>query len=277
MEDAAAAGDLGEGCGAVADDQAAGGDGSGVEAGEGADFDAVLACGAQVKLHVHEAGADGKVALLIHGVGADHRTWHAVEAELVARGYRVIAPDLRGHGRSPRGAYTAQAVADDLCENLPAGADLAIGHSLGGLALALAVDTLRPRNAVYSDPAFELGKMPPGSLDTMREMFASATPENLRAACPRWSDTDIAAELAAGKLFDFDFLTAVGTFDQDYLPDAPAVHSLVQLADPSLIIRPETATELAKRGFIVRVVPDTGHCIHRDDPDGFFASMEGFV
>jgi pimeloyl-ACP methyl ester carboxylesterase len=230
-----------------------------------------------VKLHVHESGTGDKVALLVHGGGADHRTWHAVEAELTSRGFRVIAPDLRGHGRSPRGDYTARALADDLCENLPSAAELAIGHSLGGLALALAVDDLRPRNAVYCDPGFELGKMPPGTLDLMREMFASATPETLRAACPRWSDTDIEVDLAAGKLFDFDFLTAVGAFDPDYLPSAPAVHSLLQLADPSLTIRPETAAELAARGFKVRVVPDTGHCIHRDDLDGFFASLEGFV
>jgi pimeloyl-ACP methyl ester carboxylesterase len=230
-----------------------------------------------VKLHVHESGTGDKVALLIHGGGADHRTWHAVEAELTARGYRVIAPDLRGHGRSPRGDYTPAALAEDLCENLPAGADLAIGHSLGGLALALAADRLQPRNAVYSDPGFELGKMPPGTLELMRQMFASATAEGLRAACPRWSEADIEVELAAGKLFDFDFLTAVGTFDPDYLPAAPAVHSLIQVADPSLTIGPETAAELAARGFTVRVVPDTNHCIHRDDLDGFFASLEGFV
>jgi pimeloyl-ACP methyl ester carboxylesterase len=111
----------------------------------------------------------------------------------------------------------------------------------------------------------------------MREMFGSATAHGLRAACPRWSDADIQAELAAGKLFDFDFLTAVGGFDPGYLPEAPATPSLIQLADPSLTIQPETAAKLRSRGFSVRIVPNTGHCIHRDDLDAFFASMEGFV
>jgi pimeloyl-ACP methyl ester carboxylesterase len=188
-----------------------------------------------------------------------------------------MAPDMRGHGQSPRGAYTTQALADDLRDTLPANADLAIGHSLGGLALALAVEDLRPGKAVYSDPAFELGKLPPGTIDVMREMFASATADGLRAACPRWSDADIQAELAGNKLFDSDFLTAVATFDPGYLPDAPVVPSLIQLADPSLTIQPATAARLTELGFTVRVVPNTGHCIHRDDLIGFLASMEGFV
>jgi beta-glucosidase len=153
----------------------------------------------------------------------------------------------------------------------------ALVADFGAADIALAVDDLRPGKAIYSDPGFELGKMPPGTLDIMREMFASATADGLRAACPRWSDADIQAELAGGQLFDFDFLTAVGTFDPGYLPEAPAVPSLIQLADPSLTIQPETADKLAERGFTVRVVPATGHCIHRDDLDGFFASMEGFV
>lgn len=39
--------------------------------------------------------------LLVHGWEDDHLGWASLIDRLVARGYRVIAPDLPGHGRSP--------------------------------------------------------------------------------------------------------------------------------------------------------------------------------
>jgi pimeloyl-ACP methyl ester carboxylesterase len=48
------------------------------------------------------SGADRPLALLIHGVTSSSMTWWRVAPELVRRGYRVLAVDLRGHGASPR-------------------------------------------------------------------------------------------------------------------------------------------------------------------------------
>lgn len=230
-----------------------------------------------MKLNVHERGDGDKVAVLIHGGMADHRTWHAVEDELVARGYRVIAPDLRGHGRSPRGEYRAELLGDDLAENLPTGADVAIGHSLGGLSLSLAVERLRPRKAVYSDPGFMLDAMPREALAFMKRMVATATQDSVRHMNPRWSPADIEAELAGFALFDPTFLDGVRGFDGGYLPAAPVVPSLVQLADASLTITPEVAGELARRGFEIRSVKGAGHCVHRDDLPGFMDSLDGWI
>ena len=42
----------------------------------------------------------GPPIVLLHGVGGSHTVWNAVLPGL-ARDHRVIAPDLRGHGRSP--------------------------------------------------------------------------------------------------------------------------------------------------------------------------------
>ncbi|MFV0133058.1 alpha/beta fold hydrolase [Streptomyces sp. HMX87] len=230
-----------------------------------------------MKLNVHERGTGDRTALLIHGGMADHRTWHAVEDHLVGLGYRVIAPDLRGHGRSPRGEYRPDALADDLVENLPAGADLAVGHSLGGLALSLAASRLRPARAVYSDPGFLLGNVPAGAHEAMRRMVATATAESVREMNPRWSDADVAAELAGFALFDPEFFTGLAGFEPDYLPASPVVPSLVQLADPSLCLTADDAARLKEYGFEVRTVPGAGHCIHRDDLPGFLASLDGWI
>ncbi|WND39237.1 alpha/beta hydrolase [Streptomyces sp. BB1-1-1] len=230
-----------------------------------------------MKLNVHERGSGDKVALLIHGGMSDHRTWHALEEHLVGLGYRVVAPDLRGHGRSPRGEYRAELLAEDLVENLPTGADVALGHSMGGLSLALAVSRLRPARAVYSDPGFRLRNVPAGATAGMRQMVASATAESVRAMNPRWSDEDVAAELAGFALFDPEFLSATDRFAQDYLPESAVVPSLVQLADPSLCVDAQGAALLKERGFEVRVVPQAGHCIHRDDPQAFLKSLDGWI
>jgi pimeloyl-ACP methyl ester carboxylesterase len=48
------------------------------------------------------SGANRPLALLIHGVTSSSMTWWRVAPELVRRGYRVLAVDLRGHGASPR-------------------------------------------------------------------------------------------------------------------------------------------------------------------------------
>ncbi|MEV0584303.1 alpha/beta hydrolase [Nonomuraea sp. NPDC050310] len=230
-----------------------------------------------MKLNLHERGEGDRLALLIHGGMSDHRTWHAVTDELVARGYRVIAPDLRGHGLSPRGEYAPGLLGDDLAENLPAGADVAIGHSLGGLSLALAVERLRPQRAIYSDPGFKLGNVPAGATEYMRQMVLTATAASVRQMNPRWSEADVEAELAGFALFDVDFLATVrASADADHTPP-PVVPSLVQLADPSFTVTPEDAERLRAAGFEVRTVKGAGHCIHRDDLPAFLASLEGWI
>ena len=52
-----------------------------------------------VVLHVRQAGR-GPAVLLLHGFPDSSELWHDVTPLLVAAGFRVIAPDLRGFGQS---------------------------------------------------------------------------------------------------------------------------------------------------------------------------------
>lgn len=88
-----------------------------------------------VKLHTLDQGA-GMPVVLLHGFPFDHTLW-AAQIEALSPAYRVIAPDLRGHGRSPapEGAYSMDALADDVLAALDErGIERAVwfGHSLGG-------------------------------------------------------------------------------------------------------------------------------------------------
>lgn len=52
-----------------------------------------------VDLNARDEG-NGPVVLLLHGVGGNHTVWNAVIPRL-STDFRVLAPDLRGHGRTP--------------------------------------------------------------------------------------------------------------------------------------------------------------------------------
>jgi pimeloyl-ACP methyl ester carboxylesterase len=94
-----------------------------------------------VRLAYREAG-EGRPLILIHGyTGTAAASWvdTGIAQRIAARGYRVIMPDLRGHGDSARpheaAAYPPDVLADDglaLIEQLGlTGYDLG-GYSLGG-------------------------------------------------------------------------------------------------------------------------------------------------
>jgi pimeloyl-ACP methyl ester carboxylesterase len=78
----------------------------------------------------------GEVLLLIHGMGGSSSSWREVIPQLSTK-YRVLAPDLLGHGQSdkPRGDYSLGAFAvwlRDFLDALGIPQATLIGHSLGG-------------------------------------------------------------------------------------------------------------------------------------------------
>ena len=92
--------------------------------------------------------ADGEDVLLLHGFPQDHRSWDAISAALVARGYRAIRPDQRGYSAAVRprdvdsyrlGALTGDAWA--LLDRLGVERAHVVGHDWGGMvAWAMAAE-----------------------------------------------------------------------------------------------------------------------------------------
>lgn len=78
----------------------------------------------------------GEVVLLLHGMAGSSQTWRSMLRPL-SRKYRVIAPDLPGHGSSdkPRSDYSLGAFAvflRDLLDELGVTHATVLGQSLGG-------------------------------------------------------------------------------------------------------------------------------------------------
>ncbi|MEV3970643.1 alpha/beta hydrolase [Streptomyces sp. NPDC050698] len=234
-----------------------------------------------VELHTREWGTGDRVAVLLHGMMADSRAWWRVGPALARRGYRVIAVDLPGHGKSPRCAdATVESFVAALVHSVSAAPALAIGHSMGGVILAAAAGRLRPERAVYVDTTFEGDSDPDRA--TLTRWYATAKKERTLEYLLRerswWSEQDMASEVEAVK--SFDVATAVSlclsSAGRDFTP-ATDVPSLVVRAHPSRYVTPDVAASMLAQGFTVRSVAGAGHCVWFGFFDAFMESLDGWA
>jgi lipase len=114
-------------------------------------------------LQLHEWGRrTAPPVVALHGIGGFGRRFRRLAEELLAARFRVLAPDLRGHGSSSwEPPWTIATHAADVLETIEhAGVERAsfVGHSYGGrLILELAdLDPDRIERAALLDPAIQL-------------------------------------------------------------------------------------------------------------------------
>ncbi len=111
------------------------------------------------KLAFEDRGAGKPAFVFVHGWACD-RSFFAPQADHFVRRHRVVSVDLRGHGESdkPPGPYPIAAYANDtayIIEHLGLGKAVAVGHSMGGLAV-LQLAAAHPHSVeaiVMIDPA----------------------------------------------------------------------------------------------------------------------------
>lgn len=140
------------------------------------------------KLFVHEAGASGPPIVFIHGALCQHDDWRH-QTGFFANGYRVFAPDLRGHGRSREqpGPISVERFAADVLAMLSAAGTnepaVLVGHSMGCRVLLQIWANAPDRVAalVFVDGAY-LVTEPLGALDeAARARRASLAREQAQA------------------------------------------------------------------------------------------------
>lgn len=218
--------------------------------------------GLELAFEVH---GEGEPLLWVHGFMGAGADWRYLFPEPPA-GYRVIAPDLRGHGASavPGGAFTFRDCARDLAallDHLGLARIKAIGLSGGGIAL-LHLATMRPglieaMTLISAPPSF-----PPQARAQQRQFSLAALPEAERALLrQRHTGGEVQLEWLAATARGF--ADSVG--DVEFTPatlGTIAASTLIVFGDRDPLYPVSQAVELftALPHAYLWIIPNGGHC-----------------
>lgn len=222
-------------------------------------------------------GDGSRRALLIHGLTSAGSTWWRTAEALAGAGFTVTAPDLRGHGSSPKdGSLSIESHRDDILA-LGGGWDLLLGHSLGGAVAAAVLTEQREfaQRVILEDPAID-SEATAWFLRQTPEPVANPTVQSVAAEHPDWHPHDVElkveALLACGPRVSERTMQDAAPWDLWPAILALDLPVLIVAADPELgtVVSPEKAAQTADTRQ-VRVVRlgGAGHSMHRDAFDRF--------
>jgi pimeloyl-ACP methyl ester carboxylesterase len=256
---------------------------------------------AAVELSFQTWGKHGlPTVLLIHGMADCAHIWEPLAQGLADR-FHCVAPDLRGHGGSPRpGVYTPEAYLEDI-EAFAAAQRLeafsVIGHSFGGL---IGVGyALRHPKQVRALVSVDINIPPPaGQIERLRA--AGAKPHQIfptREAAVAYLRKTIAPaakdemlQSLADALLMPDTTGLMFNFDREILAQAAPMDvagQLAQLRCPTMFLRGGESTVMDPNGAIAMLhqldhsrlvqIPRAGHYVFLDNPKAVVHEVRLFL
>ena len=246
-------------------------------------------------VHVQEWPRDAPPLVLLHGMSGDWQIWLPIIPAL-SRRYHLYAPDLRGHGVSPKPetGYTLDTYVGDflaLLDALVLPPVPIVAHSFGGAVAWLAArqEPLRFTRLVLEDTPLDAV---PAALEflrgsvTLSQQPAEAVLDHYRQRYPEWTEEQVQGRTA---LFQ---QTSPGVFT-GILAEVEGVRSigerLLPLDLPLLFVRGDdraggmvpldAATRFMQRapnGHLVDLA-GVGHTAHAEAPDRFLAEVLPFL
>jgi pimeloyl-ACP methyl ester carboxylesterase len=217
-------------------------------------------------------------ALLLHGLSSSAATWWRIADALARAGYRVTAPDLRGHGNAPHtSSYRLSGYAADLWE-LGSGWDLVVGHSLGGtLSSLICAREHFARRLVLLDPVLMVPEDEFDDLmaDHLSELDIAGDQQAFAARNPRWHPEDAAIKAFAALQTSRFVVERTLTDNRPWwyldLLSNVRIATTVLGADPAYgaLFDPTIGEEIARRNQQIRtmVISGAGHSVHCDAPE----------
>ncbi|MBV8654101.1 MAG: 3-oxoadipate enol-lactonase [Alphaproteobacteria bacterium] len=248
-----------------------------------------------ITFHVQVSGSkDAPVLLLLHSLGTNLHVWDDQEAVLAGR-FRVVRPDLRGHGLTavPPGPYTIDAMAQDvlaIMDALGVAAAHVGGLSIGGMvAQSLAAQAPdRVASLILCDTAMMI--LP---AEMWRERAAIARDKGLEpladAVMARWVTAEFRTRPPAAGLRAMLLRTAPEGYAAAAEAIAAADLSLAtkKVRVPTLVLVGERdeATPLASAealhsaidGARLEILPGAAHIPTVETPDAVSREMASFL
>jgi pimeloyl-ACP methyl ester carboxylesterase len=253
---------------------------------------------------VHELGrADGPTLVLLHGLSDSGLCW----PDAVRRwrhDYRILAPDARGHGESPRfdvatsGANRFDDLVADVVCLLESRAfedgesPILVGHSMGA-GVAASVLTTRPdlvRAAVLEDPPWYTGARgdAPDTIQQWAQGFRDSCDQAAadgKLERPLWPDAELRPWAVAKAQFDPSLTDRAQIARQ-----APWIEVAAAITRPTLVVTGgrqeavlvsarslERLADLGNRHIEVEVVPGAGHTVRRDYADAYHQFVDPWI
>lgn len=245
----------------------------------------------EIYYHLSEGSSQGHktAVVLIHGAGGTHLYWPAEIRRLT--GYRVLAPDLPGHGKSAgRGRQSVGEYGEALLEWLSAlgiHSAVMIGHSLGSaIALTLALDHPENVSALVlvgggarlkvASQLMGLAENPTTYLTAVRTVvewsFGPSAPPRMKELAEQRM-----AETRSSVLYN-DF-RACSEFDE--------TDRVCQVRQPTLIVcgREDRMTPVRHSQYIAEQIPaaelkiiaDSGHMVQLEKPSELADALQSFL
>ena len=255
----------------------------------------VIAGGGQ-DIAVATIGA-GPTMILLHGIGSSGMSWMPVMTRL-ADLYRLVIPDLRGHGQSgqPEQGYHLSDYADDLERIIAWSGEphpLIVGHSLGGLT-AITWAKRHPAQAsaiVLEDMPLSGGVERAPMLEGWSQLAAMSVDDVMayyRQEFPHWSDDDRErrAEVITSThpaVFSEMVELAMRGERIDYLAGLGSITSPILLIHGDFegggLVPAAGATGFASLGpnFGAVRIPGGSHSLHRESTEQFLEAMRVFL
>jgi 3-oxoadipate enol-lactonase len=250
------------------------------------------------ELVFREQGA-GPAVILLHGLGGDLRMWNAVIPGL-SGSFRVIAPDLRGHGKTPYPAGSTESM-DELEADVLALVDRLgltsvhwVGFSAGAfLALRIALDhPERSRSLTLVSGAAYCDAHQRAVMERWWSTYAKEGPDafalRLLKDCyyPDWIEAHLeVADLLREEVLHLDYSAAqawgraILSFDEkNRIASLKLPTLMVQAMDDGVVdashgrILRQTIT-----GAQIRILPQTGHMIASERPKELVESILGVL
>jgi pimeloyl-ACP methyl ester carboxylesterase len=238
-----------------------------------------------VRLAYREIGPAGGVPVVaLHGMASGAATWDGIAADLAARGRRVIAVDLPGHGHSSRlPQYELPTMRDHLVGFLAQlGAERVdlVGHSLGGYVATLiaARAPSQVRRLVLEDaPA------PPDPSWQLPDGQAAGEAQRL----PGRRRLLLQNLFVLTRIRMFDVRMASPIVAQLRTPDSPWWQELTRIRARTLLVSGGTTSHVPTEPLqrMATVIPDcqlmtitgAGHRIHSTRPTEFIDVVAPFL